>query len=251
VNGDSPSREGPPRRPTAPDEAFADAYSQGFGDGLRDGLKELLQHASRGHTAAELRLFIESRLARVPEEIEFKRRSALAPPPKTSWGTLGRTPTPAAPVAAPALVFGSSYLVLEERPARALEMLRRSIGKYPRLVVISLHPPDLETTAPGRVELIRLGPSGPGGRTDDHGPTPGEIGGRVREATEKEGGAVVYIDGVEFLITEFGVETTLRFVNWLTTQASHTASVLVASADPQTLTSGDLHRLQRAFTSVA
>ena len=251
MNGDNPARDGTARRPSAPDEAFADAYAQGFGDGLRDGLKELLQHASRGHTAQELRLFIESRLARVPEEVEFKRRSALAPPPKTSWGTLGRATAPPAPPVPSAMVFGSSYLVLEERPARALEMLRRSVAKYPRLVVISLHPPDVEPIAPGRVELIRLGPSGPGGRPDDHGPTPGEIGGRVREATEKEGGAIVYIDGVEFLITEFGVETTLRFVNWLTTQASHTASVLVASADPQTLTSGDLHRLQRAFTSVA
>ncbi|MCI4319443.1 MAG: DUF835 domain-containing protein [Thermoplasmata archaeon] len=251
MNGDSLSRDGPLRRPPAPDESFAEAYAQGFGDGLRDGLKELLQHASRGHTASELRLFIESRLARVAEEVEFKRRSALAPPPKTSWGTLGRTPAPPVPTPPSSVVFGSSYLILEERPARALEMLRRSAGKYPRLLVISLHPPDLEAAAPGRVELIRLGPNGPGGRTDDHGPTPGEIGGRVREATEREGGAIVYIDGLEFLITEFGVETTLRFVNWLTTQASHTASVLVASADPQTLTSGDLHRLQRAFTSVA
>jgi Protein of unknown function (DUF835) len=251
VSGDPPSRDGVPRRPSAPDEAFADAYAQGFGDGLRDALKELLQHSSRGHTAQELRLFIESRLARVPEEVEFKRRNVLAPPPRTSWGTLARAAAlPPAPLAPAALVFGNSYLVREERPVRAPEMVRRSVVRYPRLVVISLHPPDFGDVAGGRVELVRLGPTGPGGRSDDHGPAPGEIGGRVREATESEGGALVYFDGVEFLITEFGVETTLKFVNWLTTQASHTASVLIASADPQTLNPGDLHRLQRAFTAV-
>jgi Protein of unknown function (DUF835) len=251
VNGDPQSRDGYPRRPSAPDEAFADAYARGFGDGLRDGLKELLQHVSRGHTAQELRLFIESRLARVPEEVEFKRRNVLAPPPRTSWGTLGRAPLP--PPAAPAtqLVFGQSYLVREERPARAIEMVRQNVSKRPRLVVISLHPPEIAEVPPGRVEVVRLGPAGPGGRPDDHGPSPGEIGGRVREATESEGGALVYFDGVEFLVTEFGLETTLKFVNWLTTQASRSGSVVIASVDPRTLSDGDLHRLQRAFSSVA
>ncbi|MCI4350649.1 MAG: DUF835 domain-containing protein [Thermoplasmata archaeon] len=250
MNGDPPSRDGFPRRPSAPDEAFADAYAHGFGDGLRDGLKELLQHVSRGHTAQELRLFIESRLARVPEEVEFKRRNVLAPPPKTSWGTLARAPSAPA-VAPPApVVFGQSYLVREERPARAIEMVRQNASKRPRLVAISIHPPEFGDLPPGRLEVVRLGPSGPGGRPDDHGPAPGEIGGRVREATEAEGGALVYFDGIEFLVTEFGLETTLKFVNWLTTQASRSGSVVVASVDPRTLSDGDLHRLQRAFTSV-
>jgi hypothetical protein len=249
--GDPPSREAVPRRPAAPDETFANAYAQGFGDGLRDGLKELLQHASRGHTAQELRLFIESRLARLPEEVEFKRRNVLAPPPMTSWGTLGRAPAaPAAPPTLISVVFGSSYLVREERPARALDLVRHSARKYPRLVVISPHPPELGDVSGVPVDLVRLGPTGPDGRSDDRGPAPGAIGGRVREATEAAGGALVYFDGVEFLITEFGVETTLKFVNWLTTQVSHTGSVLIACADPQTLDAGQLHRLQRAFTAV-
>lgn len=246
----APDRDPVPRRPP-PDEAFAEAYAQGFGDGLRDGLKEILQHASRGHTAQELRWLIESRLARVPEEVAFKRRSVLAPPPRTVWAEAARSSAPPSSPPAPPLVFGASYLFREERPERALDLLRRHAARYPRVAVVSLHPPEMNGLPADRVDVIRLGSTASGGGPEDRGPTPGEIGGRLRTAMEAEGGAVVYLDAVEFLVTEFGIDPTMRFVSWLTTQVNRTGSVAVASVDPQTLTANDLHRLQRGFTNVS
>lgn len=246
----APDRESVPRRPP-PDEGFAEAYAQGFGDGLRDALKEILQHASRGHTAQELRWLIESRLARVPEEVAFKRRSVLAPPPRTVWAEAARSAPPLPPPASPPVVFGSSYLIREERPERALELLRRHATRYARIAVVSLHPPEMNGVPSDRVDVIRLGSTAAAGGPDDRGPTPGEIGGRLRTAMEADGGALVYLDAVEFLVTEFGIEPTLRFVTWLTGQVNRTASVAVASVDPQTLSANDLHRLQRGFTNVS
>ncbi|MCI4318467.1 MAG: hypothetical protein L3J96_08005, partial [Thermoplasmata archaeon] len=90
----------PGRAATPPDEESANAYADGYGEGLREAFREVLQHASRGHTAQELRILIESRLARWREDVEVKRKSLLGPPRRPSWGPLLRPPVPP-PTAAP------------------------------------------------------------------------------------------------------------------------------------------------------
>ena len=62
-----PARDDAPR----PDEEYARTYADGYEEGVRSALREVLQHASRGHTAQELRILIESRLARLEEEVEL------------------------------------------------------------------------------------------------------------------------------------------------------------------------------------
>jgi hypothetical protein len=241
---------------TAPgDDAFARAYSEGYGEGLKEGLKELLQHASRGHTAQELRILVESRLARVAEEVELKRKSLVRPPRRPAWGPLLRPPRTAeawSPIRstlplAP-LGRGQTVLVREARPARSLELLERSYAGFPKLVVISFHSPALSEGAMARADILRVGSVTDGGGRP--GLSPGEIGGRVREATEAEGGALVYFDAFEFLATEYTLETALKFVHWATAQAIDTRSAFLASVDPAGLDPKDLSRLQRAFTVV-
>jgi hypothetical protein len=80
--------------------------------------------------------------------------------------------------------------------------------------------------------------------------TPGEISGRLRAPTEQPGGAIVYVDALEFLATEHTLELTLRFVNWLVRQAQDTGSALIVSFDPRSLDLKDASRLERAFQSV-
>jgi hypothetical protein len=72
----------------------------------------------------------------------------------------------------------------------------------------------------------------------------------LREPTEAPGGALVYLDALEFLATEHSLETTLRFVQWLGHQVSTTGSALLASVDPRALDLKDLSRLERAFQAV-
>jgi hypothetical protein len=247
----------PPVEEGPKDEEFARTYAAGYEEGVRSALREILGHASRGHTTAELRMLIESRLARLPEEVELKRRSMLAPPRQPAWASLLRPPAGARPWLAPLgpsptanlrLTPGRSLLLREERPRRAIELLRETASQFPRVVLLSLHPPEIPEVRPEQRIVLPLvsGGDGPGGVAL----APGEIGGRLREPTELPGGALVYLDALEFLATEHSLETTLRFVQWLGNQVSTTGSALLASVDPRSLELKDLSRLERAFQSV-
>jgi hypothetical protein len=250
---DGPSR--PPVEDDPKDEEFARTYAAGYEEGVRSALRELLGHASRGHTTAELRMLVESRLARLPEEAELKRRSMLAPPRQPAWASLLRPPVGARPwlvpvgaaPPAPRVVAGGSLLVREERPRKAIDLLRESAARFPRVVLLSLHPPELpDRPADQRIVLpLTAGSDG------TPAPNPGEIGGRLREPMEAAGGALVYLDAVEYLATEHTLETTLRFVQWLGTQVAATGSAFLASVDPRALDLRDQSRLERAFPAVA
>ncbi len=243
----------PPGDEPPGDEEYARAYAAGFEEGLRSGLREILQHTSRGHTAQELRILVESRLARVPEEAELKRRSLLGPPRRPAWNSLLRPPTPSptrawtAPVGpAPEVRLdrGRSVLVREERPARALELLATYLADYPRVALVSLHAPELPGLLPER--RVDLSPRSAGGGHR----TPGEVSGQLKGPTEAEGGALVYVDALDYFATEDGPDLTFRFANWLVDQTHRTGSALLVSLDPRTLDLRDASRLERLFAQV-
>jgi hypothetical protein len=249
----------PPDEPPA-DEEFARAYADGYEEGVRSALRELLQHAARGHTAQELRILAESRLARLSEEVEVKRKGLLAPPRRPAWSALLRPPAPTrpwpGPLVGPApppnsiLAPGRSLLVREERPTRALEILRTNAGAYPRVVLVSQRPPETPGVTTGHRLEILVGPGADSGALASAGLGPGEIGGRLREPLESPGGALVYLDALEYLVTEFSVDTTLKFVHWLVTQVEATNSALLVCFDRRALDLKDLSLLERSFSTV-
>jgi hypothetical protein len=246
----------PPDDEPPADEEYARTYAAGYEEGLRSGLREVLQHTSRGHTAQELRILVESRLARLDEEVELKRRSLLAPPRRPAWGSLLRAPQPARvwvpSVGAPTPVAtrmgpGRSLLVREERPARAVEVLRANVHEFPRTALVSLRPPELPgLSKERRTDIVPNGSELAAGAKL----SPGEIGGHLREPTESPGGALVYVDALEYLSGEYGLELTLKFVNWLVSQVEQTSSALVVSFDRRSLDVREMSRLERPFQTV-
>jgi hypothetical protein len=252
--GDPERREGEDSQPVG-DEEYARGYSEGYGEGLREALREVLQNASRGHTAQELRILIESRLARIDEEVELKRRSLVRPPRRPPWGALLRPPQPPeawtpvrAPLPAAPVPPGSSVLLREEVPRRAVELVEASQARFPRVVVVSTHPPALSPEASAKAVVLRAGAQS--ADAQNTGLSPGEISGRIRELTELRGGALLYLDAFEFLSSEYTFALTLRFVYWVSRRAAETGSSLIVSVDPKALEPRDLSLLQRAFNIV-
>lgn len=249
-------RPPPPSEEPPSDEEYARTYAAGYEEGVRSGLREVLQHASRGHTAQELRILVESRLARLDEEVELKRRSLLAPPRRPAWNSLLRAPQPTRPWvpafggAAPAvghLPPGRSVLVREERPSRAVEILRANVDEYPRAALVSLRPPELPgLSKERRLDIVPSGSELSGGKPL----SPGEISGHLREPTESRGGAIVYVDALEYLAGEYGLEMTLRFAHWTISQVEQTSSALVVSFDRRSLDTREMSRLERPFQTV-
>jgi hypothetical protein len=246
VTAPSSSSEGP-----AQEDDYATAYVAGYTDGLREALREVLQNASRGHTAAEIRILAESRLARVREDAEVKRRSLLAPPRRAAWGPLLRsTPSPAS---SPQLfpvewAPSAAFLFREPQPQRALELLQRGASRCERVLWISVRPPP---TLPGSppVDWIHPTPSRTGPEAGAGALDPGAIAGRVNSAGD--GAVAVYLDALEFLATEYTWETTLRFAHWLAGWPVGRAGTVVVSIDPRTLDERNLHRLESAFSRLA
>jgi hypothetical protein len=251
--------EGPPPPDEEPpaDEEYARAWAAGYEEGARTALREVVQHAARGHTPQEIRMLAEGRLVRLPEEVELKRRGLLTPPRRTAWGALLR-PTPAGPTVRPwsapvggspprpPIAAGQAVLVREERPARALEMLRTSARAFPRIAVVSLHPPPLPGVLPAqRVDIAPVGPAAADGAPGRVGLS--ELGGRLKGPTEAPGGALVYLDAIEYYVTEEGAETTIRFLHWLIGQVRATGSALLATFDARTLDPKEAARFERAF----
>ena len=250
----TPPQDDPDEEPPA-DEEYARTYAAGYEDGVRSALREILQHTSRGHTAQELRILAESRLARLGEEVELKRKSVLAPPRRPAWNSLLRAPQPArapGPTLSAVLVpgvhlaAGRSVLVREERPERGPEIVRAHARDFPRLVLVSARPPEVAGVPDARRLTI---PIGTGATSTPL--SPGEIGGRLREPTETPGGALVYLDGLEFLIGEYSFDTALKFVTWLVAKVEATGSALVVSFDRRTLDVREMSRLERAFATLA
>ncbi len=250
-------RDGPPPEDEPPaDEEYARTYAAGYEEGVRSGLREVLQHTSRGHTAQELRILVESRLARLDEEVELKRRSLLAPPRRPAWNSLLRAPTPArawsAPIGPPVagsmrLIPGRSVIIREERPSRAVEILRANIHEYPRTVIVSLRPPELPgLSKERRTDVVPSGSELAGGNKL----SPGEIGGHLRGPTESPGGALVYVDALDYLASEYGLDLTLKFAQWLVGQVEQTSSALVVSFDKRALDTREMSRLERPFQTV-
>ncbi len=247
----------PPAEETPPaDEESARTYAAGYEEGVRSALREVLQHTSRGHTAQELRILVESRLARLDEEVDLKRKGLLGPPRRPAWNSLLRPPQPARAWAGPApgpaapslrLAPGTSTLVREERPSRAVAILRSNAAGFPRLATVSLRPPDVPGVPADRRTDITVGATG---ASAEARLAPGEIGGRLRDPTEAAGGALVYVDSLEFLATEYSLDTTLKFVHWLVAQVQQTGSALLVSFDRRALELREMSLLERAFGTV-
>lgn len=253
MSDSEPSLE--PRRSVAArpaDEEFARAYADGYGEGLRDAFREMLAHASRGHTAQELRFLIQSRLTRLSEDVELKHKSLLAPPRSAGWSSLWRTPAgnppSAPPPGIPRLPAGGSYLVREDRPARAVTLLEEAAPAFPRVVLISVQPPDAPRVPAERRLDLRPARAAP---TDDgRGLSPSVLLGQLRAPMESEGGALVYLDALEFMLTEYGTDPTHRIVNWLVDETRTTHSALVVSFNSRALNEPDRSRLERAFGTI-
>ena len=205
-------------------------------------------------------MLAEGRLVRLPEEVETKRRSLLAPPRRTDWGALRRfpLPTPARPWSPPVggtppllrILPSQSVLVREPRPVRALELLRASVAAYRRVVIVSSHAAEI-SGIPGdrRIDIAPVGASGPNAAAAPISLS--ELGGRLIAPMEGEGGALLYLDAVEYYVSQEGSDTATRFAHWLAAQVQANRCALLVSYDSRSMDPKDASRFERAFTTVA
>jgi hypothetical protein len=237
----------PDRRRVAGDDEYIEGYAKGYGDGLREALREVRAHTSRGASPQELRMIIESRLSRIADDVEVRRKGLLAPPRRPPWNSLLRPSTaagwspprvalPVAPVAP-----GSSVLVREVRPERAIELVRKSAPSYRSVVLVSRRPPDV----PG-ASVTTIVPAARAGGGDPGALEPEVFAGRIADLVA-QGSVLTYLDEVEFLASEYGAAPTIQILQWFTSRAVANGSSVVAVVHPNAFAAREMSTVERAF----
>ena len=96
---------------------------------------------------------------------------------------------------------GRSLLVREERPARAVEVLRANVHDFPRAALVSLRPPELPgVSKERRVDIVPNGSDLAGGARL----SPGRSAATCGNPRRLPGGALVYVDALEYLAESTG-----------------------------------------------
>ncbi len=244
------SDDGPPRGDPGPsDEEYARDYSDGYAEGVRSALREILAYAARGHTVAELRYLVQSRLAQLSDEVEHKRRTLLAlPRGGSAWRNPARplsSPRPWAGVGGTVRVTpGRTYLVREAQPRRALELVGDAAASFRQVAAISAHAPTFPHVDPARVRAFSLDTTG-------EGPPIESVGGDIRTFLKENPGTIVYFDGLEELHLHIGSAATLKFVQWLAQESQNARGALIAVVHPQMLDPKEEAQLEHFFQVLA
>lgn len=254
----SPNDRGLGERPHVPSpetgsDEGAGAYSRGFGDGVRSALREMMAWAGRGHTPAELRIFAESRLAHLDEEVALKRRTLLSAPRAIPLENLLRLRGPDSRPAFPPLLPGYTYLFLEERPQLAHRFVVESLPRLGGALGLTRLAGDLRRIAPpDRLQILDLGVES----TNEPGAEPASsnvsgLTGRVQDflASEK-GPMMVYVEALDYLNTINGFESSIKFLYWVTGEIRRHHGVLLVSTVPEVFTLSQVKTLERDFNHV-
>lgn len=237
-------------------------YSKGFEDGTKEALREVLSFVARGHSASEVRLLAETRLAHLDEETDHRRSRLLPPPRRIALDTLlqvkvkdgpgspetSRTPPPPLP--------GFSYLFQEAVPTLARGFLGQVLAGGMPVVALTRHPQDLLPLTQGHGLLVLTIGGGPDGEREETQTgvqsmeaDAGSLTGRLVRFQERSGGQTgCYLDAFEYLVTEWGFERAIRFVHWLNTAVQKSKGVLILSADPDSLDPLQLSSLKKDFS---
>lgn len=230
-------------------------YSRGWGDGARDALHYVSRLIARGHTPAEIRVFVESRLAHLDEEVSLKRKTLTSAPNGIPVESLVRVQPKGSGLrpAFPPVVPGYTYLFLEENRGVAREFLREVLPHTGRALAITRIPTDLRRLAPpSRLLLLH-----PGVETSSlEGVEPAEytvsgLTGKVENFLARTPPpALLYVEAFEYLCTQNGFEIATRFAYWLHGRAQARQGILVMSMDPGAFSRAQIATVERDFNQV-
>jgi hypothetical protein len=246
------------RGPSAPSED--NDYPKGFEDGVRNALREILSYIVKGHSANEIRLLAETRLAHMEEETMERRKSLVVSPRRLPIDSLmpvvAQSNRSAGEKVATPMMNGYSYLFQEKTPTQAREFLGRVLEAGLPVVAMTRLPQELSALcSKGMLTVLRIdegatedskGENSVGVRSVDANPS--FLTGAVTRFQEKMGPRVgAYLDAFDYLESEYGYENAIRFVHWLNTLAQKQSGVLIVSTDPEGLDNRKMVQLRSDF----
>ena len=154
--------------------------------------------------------------------------------------------------AEPVLRGGTSYLFTEKGVTKAYESLKRLLLDGKRGLVISRnHPSRVQQTYGLECSIMWIAKSThPTGGVVSLEPTRlMKIHSTISDFIKENPGAVVLLDGIEYLITENGFGPVMKTIQLTNEEIAMSGSFLLVPIDPRTLESQQMGYLEREFSS--
>lgn len=212
-------------------------FLKGYERGIRDMIAEVLRMTARGYGSTELSVILRSKAIDKAVEAIDRKIAAGEVDLGIEAPTLGR------------LKPGGSYLVRETKGERVFALVRELASKGARPLYFSrTHPEELEGFGIAASDVIWLSrQSGKSFRTA----SPTDLVGLTSTMHRhlQGGSAAVAVEGLEYLVSQNGFPSVLRFVQTLHEKAVLRDSYLLVSANPDAFKDADYRQLAQSVTA--
>jgi hypothetical protein len=212
------------------DEEKRKAFLKGFEEGLKAAWREMGSLTTRGYSSTELGVMAKSKLAvlyRDVESMEARLREEEGIPvvgggELEARGGLGRR---------------GAYLVREPKAERVFGLFSELLRSNARgLCITRIHPDDLRSRYPiGGAGFIWLSKSAGGKAKDMAVAEPSalvDIASAISDFASEGGNAAVLLEGIEYMISQNGFASMMRFLQKVNEKIVLSDSYLLISANP-------------------
>jgi len=233
---------------------FSKGYIKGYKEGLQEAWEELSKLSARGYSPTELQIMMKGSRPLLDQKIEEK----IAQIEKTLGRKLFTEETLSRKVPSGIdLTPGTSILLREERPEKGPAIIKSLVSTGSKLLSISrMHPDQLKSRFGFGGNMIWLTKSeyvtdtnsGIEFVSPNSLPVLAEA---IQQFIGKNPGGVVFLEGLEYMVSQNDSKSVLRFIQLITEQVLLRKGYLVMSANPISMDQRDFSLIEREMSQVA
>lgn len=212
------------------DDGKRKAFLKGFEEGLKAAWREIGSLTTRGYSSTELSVMAKSKMAVLYRDVEAREARLLDEEgiPVVGGGEMAPTRD---------IRRRGAYLVREPKADRVFELFADLMRSKARgLCITRMHPEDLQVRYPiadaGFIWLSKsIGAPGRGMAVAEPSALV-DIASAIVDFVEDGGNAVVLLEGVEYMISQNGFASMMRFLQKVNEKIVLNDSYLLISANP-------------------
>jgi len=219
------------------------AYLKGYEEGQKEAWSDISKLTTRGYSSTELNIMAKSKMAVISRSVEDKAR-------QIERSGLVIEDIPAAAGAGGLPDRRGSYVIKEEKAKVVFDHFAHLLEKgHSGLCITRIHPRELGMRfAPMPVKFLWLSRSESEEKGDVKSVSPTELSVLASQAVsfmEKEKQSAVLLEGIEYLVSQNGFQSVLKFVQMLSEKSVLRDSYVLLSVNPAAMNEREYGQLAK------